>query len=191
VSIALLFTGHMTDLPERETPRFPPQLEAHARAAIAAKIDELKRETGIRGFASGARGAEILFHEECRLRGIPTEIILPFRPEEFIMTSVDDRRGPYWPSRFWKVWNETPEEGRVVLDLSPNSPESYARCNAELCRRALHHGDIHLIALWDERPGGGHGGTEHFVSEVRKIQGSVLTIINPVRLGILVEEKRP
>jgi len=171
----------MTDLPGREAPRFPPALEARARAAIAATIADLET-TGSRGFASGARGGDILFHEECRLRGIPTEIVLPFAPEKFIETSVDDKRGPNWPSRFWKLWNQTPQAQKVVLDLSATDNQSYARCNTELRHRARDYGEVHLIALWDEQPGGGDGGTEHMVSVVKKMQRSALAIINPAKL---------
>jgi hypothetical protein len=180
--IALLFTGHMTDLPERDTPRFPPRLESAARAAIAAKIDVLKSAAETRGFASGARGGDILFHEECRSRGIATEVVLPFAPEEFIDTSVDDKRGPHWASRFWKLWNGTPTEQRAVLGLSPTDDEAYALCNTELRKRAQAYGLVRLIALWDEKPGGGAGGTEHMVGEVKKMHQSALAIINPSHL---------
>jgi hypothetical protein len=181
VPIALLFTGHMIDRPGRDSPRFPPELEAAARAAIAAKIEELMGSAA-RGFASGARGGDILFHEECQRRGIPTEIVLPFAPEKFIETSVDDTRGRNWPSRFWKLWNETPQAHRVVLDLSATDMQAYAHCNTELRRRARDYGEVHLIALWDEQPGGGAGGTEHMVAEVKKMQSSALAIINPAKL---------
>src|SRR5207253_5262053 len=37
-----LFSGHMIDAPDRKEPRFPPDKEKIAAAAIAAKLDELK-----------------------------------------------------------------------------------------------------------------------------------------------------
>src|SRR5262245_5545008 len=37
---ALLFTGHMVDLPSRPRPRFPPRMEAAAAHEIAAAMDK-------------------------------------------------------------------------------------------------------------------------------------------------------
>ncbi|HEX6093370.1 MAG TPA: hypothetical protein VFZ07_08460, partial [Dongiaceae bacterium] len=114
--IALAFTGHMTDLPDRKEPRFPPALEGAARIAIGAELDRLKTREIAGGFASGARGGDILFHEECRKRGIATTIVLPFAPDEFAKSSVEGADGD-WPLRFRRLWDETPVERRLVLDL--------------------------------------------------------------------------
>ena len=164
MSIALVFTGHMTDLPDRKDPRFPPALEAAARTAIGAELDTFKSRAVAGGFASGARGGDILFHEECRRRGIPTVVVLPFHPDQFVKASVAGAEGGDWPRRFRTIWEQTPPAARLVLDL-PVSDEAYAACNKRLLELARARGSMHLIALWDGEGGDGPGGTADMVKQ--------------------------
>ena len=161
--IALVFTGHMTDLPDRKAPRFPPALEGAARTAIGAELDRLKSREIAGGFASGARGGDILFHEECRQRGIATTIVLPFAPDEFAKASIEGADGD-WPRRFRRLWDETPAVQRLVLNL-PATDDAFAICNARLLDLARRQGTPHLIALWDGKGGDGPGGTADMVSQ--------------------------
>ncbi|MGE3710934.1 MAG: hypothetical protein AB7G35_14805, partial [Hyphomicrobiaceae bacterium] len=89
--LAILFTGHMVDLPGRPTPRFPRDLERKAADAITAAVERSKAGVrgGVIGISSGARGGDTLFQEACRLHGIKTRMVLPFPPEEFVKTSVE------------------------------------------------------------------------------------------------------
>src|SRR5262245_39658410 len=114
---ALLFTGHMVDLPGRGTPRFPQALVGAARAAIAAAVDPFTGRADVMGFASLARGGDIIFHEECRHRGLPTVVVLPFAPDRVVQTSVEGVPGTDWSVRFWQVYHATPQERRETLDL--------------------------------------------------------------------------
>jgi hypothetical protein len=52
MTLSLVFTGHMVDLPGRKPPRFLPELEAPARPRIGRELDKAKAEPGRRGFAS-------------------------------------------------------------------------------------------------------------------------------------------
>ena len=162
--IVLVFTGHMTDLPDRKEPRFPPALEGAARTAIGAELDRLKARGLAGGFASGARGGDILFHEECRKRGIATTIVLPFAPDEFAKASVEGVDDGDWPRRFRRLWDQTPVERRLVLDL-PVTDDAFATCNTHLLDLARRQGSIHLIALWDGKGGDGPGGTGDMVKQ--------------------------
>lgn len=162
--IALVFTGHMTDSPDRDAPRFPPSLEGAARAAIGAELDRVKPRTIAGGFASAARGGDILFHEECRKRGIETTIVLPFQPDDFVKMSVEGTEGEDWPRRFRALWDATPTEARVILEL-PVTDKAFAACNTRLLALAGKKGPIHLIALWDGRGGDGPGGTADMVKQ--------------------------
>lgn len=180
--ISLLFTGHMIDLPQREKPRFPPAIESAARTAIAAEIAKTEATDGARGFGSGARGGDILFHEECRRRGIQTDIVLPFAPAEFIRTSVAGAEGGNWEARFWDLWNRTTDEHRAVLEL-PVTDQSFAECNSQLLQRARQYGQAHLIALWDGQGGDGPGGTADMIAKLEK-SGDKPAIIAPQQLYI-------
>src|SRR5262249_61490993 len=76
--LSILFTGHMVDLPDRTAPRFPPALVAAARDEIANHVMHhvgTRNVEMIKGFASLARGGDILFHEVCRSFGIDTVIV--------------------------------------------------------------------------------------------------------------------
>jgi hypothetical protein len=167
---SLLFTGHMIDAPDRAEPRFPASLEEAARARIAQAISPFapggpSAEAEVAGFASGARGGDILFHEQCRARGVDTVIVLPFAPELFIETSVILPDSD-WTERFWALWNATPEDRREVMGL-PQTDEAYGLCNARLLELARAFGRVHLIALWDGKSGDGPGGTADLVAKAR------------------------
>src|SRR4030081_1165307 len=108
MAFSLLFTGHMIDKPDRPHPRFPPTYEGRARDRISSAIFSFvsdcaaqQRDPQILGFASAARGGDILFHEECRRLSLRTVIVLPFGPNQFVKNSVEINPGDQWASRFW------------------------------------------------------------------------------------------
>jgi hypothetical protein len=132
---------------------------------------------GVLGFASGARGGDLLFHEECRRRRIGTVVALPFEPDVFVKTSVAIKETK-WESRFWDVWNTTPAERRHVLGLPVTQKDAYAICNTRLLELARQHGRIHLIAFWDGK-NGGKGGTSDLVSIAKTLAGDEPDIFSP------------
>ena len=74
--ISPVFTGHMVDLPGRSKARFPAALVDAARKAIEACVDCQTRgreKNDVTGYASLARGGDILFHEICRERDSNSE----------------------------------------------------------------------------------------------------------------------
>ena len=174
-----LFTGHMIDLPDRQAPRFPAVLEHAAGRAIRAKIAHVQAQaTGpLTGYASGARGGDILFHEACRSLGIATVMVLPFAPEIFALGSVAGIPGSDWVARFWALWNGTASEHRINLDL-PDRDDAYGICNDEMLARAQRHGSFHLIALWNGQGGDGEGGAADLVAKARAT-GDNPDIIDP------------
>ena len=165
----------MIDLPDREVSRFPPRLEEPARDAIAAEIERWRTRDSLQGFASGARGGDILFHEECRKRDIGTVLVLPFAPELFVQRSVTGIPGSDWVTRFWTVWHETPGERRFVLGL-PDADQSFSRCNINLLERAKRAGAVHLLALWDGKKGDGEGGTADMIERAQQISDTPFII---------------
>lgn len=168
--VSLLFTGHMIDTPDRREPRFPASLERAASARIARAVTPYapRSVSGERvlGFASGARGGDILFHEQCRTHGIDTIIVLPFAPDVFVGTSVKGAAGSDWEQRFWALWNSTPEDRREGMNLTV-SDDAYGACNTRLLELARNNGNVHLVALWDGKGGDGPGGTADLVARVQ------------------------
>lgn len=180
---SLVFTGHMIDLPDRPHPRFPARLEAAARSAIRAKVRAAVRP-GLLGFASGARGGDILFHEIAREFGIRTVIVVPFAPGIFEETSVTGTPTGDWVTRFRRLWEATPEEDRVNLGL-PRETASYAACNAKLLQLAAGRGPVRCIALWDGDGRSEPGGTGTMVAEARAA-GAAVEILAPADLRLLL-----
>ena len=165
---SIIFTGHMIDLPDRPQPRFPAWLEVQARGWIRNSIVTATKASGtdIIGHASGARGGDILFHEECRALGLRTIVVLPFPARVFETNSVSGVKSGRWTARFRKLWRETSKEDRIVLHL-PQSNEAYDLCNTRLIELAKASGAFHLIALWDGKGGDGPGGAADLVAKAR------------------------
>ena len=180
-SLSLLFTGHMVDLPGRKTPRFPPEIVDAVKEELARHISnqlDTRDKRDVKGFASLARGGDILFHEVCRESGIETVVVLPFSPSEFLATSVEGAAFGNWPQRFRQIWDTTAPDARYVLGL-PRSDAAYAECNNRLLELACAHGSVQLIAVWNGVDGDGLGGTGHFVDRVKQESGREPDIIDP------------
>jgi hypothetical protein len=182
--LSLVFTGHMVDRGGRSPPRFAPELEDAARIEIEwciARHTGGWSKAGVKGFASLARGGDILFHEICRNFGFNTVIVLPFSLDFFLKTSVEGAEGGNWPQRFRKLWDETPPARRYDLGL-PQSDEAYAICNERILELAQPEGAVQLIAIWDGGGGDGPGGTADLIERVKGSSGREPDIIDPKNL---------
>lgn len=169
----LLFSGHMLDKPDRDVPRFPPQREAAAARAIAAKLDELGAGPGDLALCGGACGGDMLFAEACLARGVEVQLHLQFAEPEFLAASVAFA-GPQWVERYYRLKTRAgvlvqPDE----LGPAPDDVDPYERNNLWQLYTALCFGPerVRFIALWDGRDADGAGGTRHMVETVRKHAG--------------------
>ena len=97
--IVLLFSGHMVDAPDRETPRFPPAMEPDVAASIERTLDALGPTGDDLAVCSGACGGDLLFAEAALKRGVRVELYLPFDEATFVGRSVDFA-GADWHARF-------------------------------------------------------------------------------------------
>jgi hypothetical protein len=179
--LSLLFTGHMVDLPGRKVPRFPSAIVDAVEGEIAKRISYhvgSRDKNDVKGFASLARGGDILFHEGCRKFGIATTVVLPFAPDEFLRSSVEGADRGNWPQRFTKIWETTPPSERYMLNL-PISDAAYADCNDHMLNLARMHGPVQLIAVWDGTGGDGPGGTAHFLACAKQVCGREPDVIDP------------
>lgn len=175
---ALLFTGHMVDAPGRKQPRFPPTdaAEEAARGMIAAAVDRQRAEEpgSLVGVAGGACGGDILFHEICAERGIQTRLYLALPPAPFIEASVR-HGGESWVARFNHLLDTLPTR---VLAESQDLPRWVAADDYSIWQRnnlwalfnalSLDAASLALIALWDQGPSDGPGGTDDLVRQVRE-----------------------
>jgi hypothetical protein len=176
---AILFTGHMVDLPDRPAAkrRFPPAMESLAREAIELHLRQIvARGERLLAISAAARGGDILFLEACGELQIPYFIALPFEVERFLETSVAGAEGG-WEERYWRLWRETTPERRLVMAPVAEDRNPYSDHNLWLLRLGRERArTITLIALWDGGTGDGPGGTMDVVARTREGGGEVIHI---------------
>jgi hypothetical protein len=170
---ALLFTGHLLDLPSRPRPRFPPAMVPAAADAIAAAMNlqlEPFDPATVIAISSLARGGDILFQEHARSRNLSPHVVLPFKPEVFVEESVCGVETGNWEERFWWMWNETPPEHREILTVAKDD-NPYEACNKRLLELTrLLSKKVTLIALSDGSADGA-GGTQDLIHRTREVGG--------------------
>ena len=172
---ALLFTGHMVDVPGRKTPRFPSDKVEIARQKIAEAVAAEQQISGgiAYGVAGCANGGDILFHQVCEAMGIPTRIFLALPRELYIRESVAPA-GPQWVEEFNRLVRARPV--RVLGDSSELPRWLQEKPNYNIWQRNnlwnLHNAlaavggeNVTLIALWNGATGVGPGGTGDMVQK--------------------------
>lgn len=176
--LALLFTGHMVDLPSRAQPRFPQYAEPIAWRVIRDAIVQA-RAVGrhkVVAIASGARGGDLLFHEASRLLGIERRMVLPFPPDRFVEESVSGVPNGGWEHKFWDNWNALDPSHREIVLPAP-ADGAFAKCNRRMAELAAELAtSIRILALWDGKAGDGPGGTSDHLDEVRRMGGTAQVI---------------
>ena len=115
----LMFVGLRVDGPTPLRERFPRASVEAARhaieAAIADEIGKAKGQTPAFGIAAGANGGDLLFHEICRDRGIPTRLCLALRKPQYVGQYVAPA-GREWVERFSDIYRYiAEEEGRAKI----------------------------------------------------------------------------
>lgn len=160
----VVFSGHMTDAPDRRTPRFPPAKEGEIRELLDKQLAAMN--AGI-GFASAAAGSDILFLEAMLARGGTIHLVLPWPVEEFVKTSVEIAGNGAWVDRFQNVLGRAASI-RILGELyMPGSATGFEYCNlamnglARVFARSLDL-EITPLAVWDGYAGA-PGGTGSFV----------------------------
>ena len=171
IPCVLVFAGHMIDQPDRPTPRFPSEFESAVAREIQGKIDMLKPGFG---FASAASGSDILFLEAMLDTGAEVSVVLPYNQEDFVRDSVDFIPNSNWRARFERVLTRSARVITASTQRIGTGGISYEFCSQLLvglaairCRQL----DSTLIplAVWDEKPGDGPGGTASVVENWRKL----------------------
>jgi hypothetical protein len=166
----VLFSGHMIDVPNRTTSRFPPEKESVAAAAIANTLIGIGAGPRDIGICGGACGGDLLFAEACLLRDIKLEIYIPFDEPTFLAKSVDFA-GSNWHDRYLAI------KSRATLHIAPGElgplPEgenAFERNNQWMLASAARFGGDRLafVSLWNGQGGDGPGGAQHLMEEARR-----------------------
>ncbi len=166
-----LFTGHMVDRLDRETPRFPPEMEGVVALRMLETLKGLDAGPRDLGLCGGAAGGDLIFAEACLGCDVPFEVLLPQAEEAFLADSVEPS-GTGWEERYRRAV-EAAESVEVLPDGYLDDAELglYGRHGRWLLERATRWGTgrLELVALWDGRPGDGSGGTADVVATVREM----------------------
>ena len=180
-----LFSGHMIDVPDRPTPRFPPAKEAMAAQKVSEALDQLGAGPDDLALTQGACGGDLLFTEACLQRGVKVNWLQPYREPDFIQNSVV-RCSEAWRKRYLDAKaklaapiRSAPDDlGEPPPGTKPDYP--YERCNLWLLYTALAYGvdKVRFICLWDGhgQEKGKSGGTAHMYNEVKRRTGQVTWI---------------
>jgi hypothetical protein len=172
----------MIDAPGRTMPRFPATQEAGVRARIAEQLEVWQVSTDDLALSGGARGADMLFAEECLRRGTPVRLLVALPDAEFIERSVrvpgTDYEARY---RALRACCETRFQHEELGPL-PDGIDVFSRNNIwmiDAARTLTEPAQVYALLVWDEKPtGDGPGGTSDFVARIRAAGGHV-AIINP------------
>jgi hypothetical protein len=180
--LVFLFSGHMIDSRDRETPRFPPALEDSADDAIRGALDALDASAEDVGITEGACGGDLLFAEAMLARGASLELYQPFDEDEFVANSVAFPKAPSpRPDRWQQRYLDVARDPRTrvfsmprVLGPLPDNEDPYVRCNLWMLDEALRSGaqNARFLCLWDGGGGDGPGGTAHMRAEIDRRGGT-------------------
>jgi hypothetical protein len=162
---------------------------------IAAAIDR-HREPGAHAIAiaGGACGGDILFHELCLERGIESRLYLALPPDQFVEASVR-HGGDHWVARFHALLERLAV--RVLGDIA-DLPPWVPAANYSIWQRnnlwtlfealSLDAASLTLIALWDQGPSDGPGGTSDLVRQVQE-RGFAVDRLPAERLATFANER--
>ncbi|MDE5446378.1 hypothetical protein GWG65_34460 [Bradyrhizobium sp. CSA207] len=171
----VLFSGHMIDARDRKIPRFPPDKERIAAAAISQTLENIGATRGDLSISGGACGGDLLFAEACIARDMAIEVYIPCDEPTFLANSVDFA-GDNWRHRYFAV--KTKARVHVAPDeLGPltKGENAYERNNRWMLAAAARFGGERLafISLWDGQGGDGPGGAQHLMEEARRVTSRI------------------
>ncbi len=178
-----VFAGHRIDVTGRTPPRFAEGIADKVKQAIK---DELRRLNVGVGFATAASGSDILFLEAINELGGKTHIVTPCDEEQFVAESVAVSGGD-WVTRYRIVMKRAEEvivasEEKVVMGGLSFQYAADVLDGLATMRARQFETDLHHIAVWNELPGDGPGGTYDAVQRW-KSRGVAVHNINPAEIS--------
>ncbi|HET9110975.1 MAG TPA: hypothetical protein VFN78_09140 [Ktedonobacterales bacterium] len=129
----VVVTGRRIDAPGAEPPRFPLARRSQTRDAIERALRRLQATTLV---SSAACGADLLGLDVARTLSLRRRVILPYRPDWFLVDSVTDRPGR-WKSLYASLIAEAQAAGDlIVLDYPRGSDDSFRAANDKIISEA-------------------------------------------------------
>src|SRR5207302_612035 len=166
----IVFAGHLIDRPERSSPRFPASIESSVRDAIRSRIRKIAPGFG---YASAGCGADILFLESLLSNGAEAHVVLPYEKQQFIQDSVAFANAD-WIKRFENALERATTVTTASNERIEEGSMSFEYANlllfglADIRARQLET-DLVPLAVWDNKPGDGPGGTASAVEHWKRL----------------------
>jgi hypothetical protein len=176
----VVVTGHLTDAPDRASPRFPESQVDRVRGEIGALFDDWGLDADDLLICGGARGGDLIGASEARARGASVWVLLSRPADEFVDGSVAGA-DPAWVDRYWWMLQRAPSWELTAVPKYAGREDVYAAANEWMLETALFHSDPqapNVVAIWDGRDADGVGGTGHMV-ETARAHGAHVEIIKP------------
>jgi tetratricopeptide (TPR) repeat protein len=180
----LAYTGHRTDAPDRNPPRFA---EAKVSAVRLALREKIKRYGALHGFGGAAAGTDILVLKELVARSLTATVVLPFPRDDFVGLSVGSG---HWKKAFDDLTRQPGIDFMAPLQLTlpprEQLADAFAAGNLEIQRRAIDYAKRLdevpvVIAVWDGKLGDGPGGTADTVN-LWRFEGYEVDVIDVTAL---------
>jgi hypothetical protein len=180
----VIVTGHMTDTPDRATPRFPESEVSRVRTDVAAVFRSWNLGAGDLLICGAARGGDLIAATAARSLNATVWALLAHPAQQFVTDSVEGG-DPAWAEEYWGLLQHAPSWD--LTDIAPiaDRTDVYAATNEWILATANHqaHGTApNLIAIWDGTDAGGTGGTAHMVAEAKQ-HNATIKVINPLVTG--------
>jgi class 3 adenylate cyclase/tetratricopeptide (TPR) repeat protein len=178
----VVFVGHMIDRPDRESPRFPIQIELAVKESLRQRLEALNAGFG---YASAACGSDILFHEIMLERNAESRVILPYEKELFVKDCVNVVPRGDWTERFEAVLARAVEVQQVSKQCEAHSV-AYEFANLILHGLASIRSEqlgtrLIPLAVWDGNSNEELGGTAGTAQRWRRL-GLKIEIIDLKRI---------
>lgn len=183
-------SGHMTDRPDRSTPRFPAGDEAAVTAEARNVLRRWQVGPGTLIISGGARGADIIAAEQGLDLGAEVWLLLADFEDEFVAASVLGG-GQGWEERFWELRRRCPtwvqHEVLGPIPADAGADEDVFERNNEWCLRVATAqapaGQLRALVVWDGAEGDGRGGAADLARRARMAGAEVEVIRPPASAG--------
>jgi hypothetical protein len=181
-------TGHMTDAPDREEPRFPESQVDLVTARVAEVFERWGLAAGDLLICGGARGGDIIAAEQASLLGCDVWLLLANPPDEFERHSVRGGAAS-WVGRFrhlltsgrWWVLDAPELTAGAADDAEAPDDRVYEATNEWMLTVAERQAprSFLVVAVWDGKAAAGVGGAGHMVEEAAAM-GAKVEVVDPL-----------
>jgi len=161
---ALLFTGHLPDLPDRNAPRLPEGLVPLMRLQFRTFLNA-RRPCPV--YLSLAAGADLVFATEALEAGYEIHAVLPCPREQFLRFSVwPYEENAFYSRMFHKVLLKA-ADCKELLWENPDSMPDFRRCNQVLLEAVMSGNPSPEAVVFLEKDSASMiGGSQDFVQQM-------------------------